>query len=135
MIFEYDGFRIQKTLYNETFEVIYSMLEIDGFLFTGHSKGLIMIWDYVLGERVIKSECLVKDPITSMVYMKNSLLWVSLMNGDMLLLKTNADMMTLDLMNQALVAEPAKKAYGLTKLSDGRVCVSQDKGLTVWQMI
>jgi hypothetical protein len=92
MIFEYDGFKILKTLYNETFEVIYSMMEVDGFLFTGHSKGLIMIWDYNLGERVIKSECVVKDPVTSMVYLKNQLmLWVSLMNGDMLLLKINTD--------------------------------------------
>jgi hypothetical protein len=71
MIFEYEGFKILKTLYNETFEVIYSMMEVDGFLFTGHSKGLIMIWDYNLGERVIKSECVVKDPVTSMVYLKN----------------------------------------------------------------
>lgn len=76
------------------------MLDLEGFLFTGHSKGFIMIWDYVLGERVIKTECSVKDPITSMVYMKNSLLWVSLMNGDMLLLKINAETMALDLMNQ-----------------------------------
>lgn len=47
------------------------MMEVDGLLFTGHSKGLIMVWDYVLGERVIKTECLVKDPVTSMVYLKN----------------------------------------------------------------
>jgi hypothetical protein len=67
MIFEYDGFRIKKTLFNETFEVIYSMSEIEGFLFTGHSKGLIMVWEYNLGERVIKHECVVKDPITSIV--------------------------------------------------------------------
>lgn len=71
MIFEYDGFKIKKTLYNETFEVIYSMIEVEGFLFTGHSKGIIMVWDYNLGERVIKAECAVKDPITSLVYLKN----------------------------------------------------------------
>jgi hypothetical protein len=100
MIFEYDGFKIQKTLYNETFEVIYSMTEVDGFLFTGHSKGLVMIWDYILCERIIKAECSVKDPVTAMVYIKNSLLlWLSLMNGDMLLLRINTDTFTLDLMN------------------------------------
>ena len=100
MIFEYDGFKILKTLYNETFEVIYSMMEIDGFLFTGHSKGLIMIWDYMLAERVIKTECIVKDQVTAMVYLKNQLmLWVSLMNGDMLLLKINVDSFQLDLLN------------------------------------
>ena len=100
MIFEYDGFKIQKTLYNETFEVIYSMMEVDGFLFTGHSKGIIMAWDYVRGERVIKSECAVKDPVTSMVYLKSQLmLWVSLMNGDMLLLKINTESFQLDLLN------------------------------------
>jgi hypothetical protein len=37
------GFKMKKTLYNETFEVIYSMVEVDGFLIRGHSKGLIMI--------------------------------------------------------------------------------------------
>lgn len=124
MMFEYDGFKIQKTLYNETFEVIYSMIEVEGFLITGHSKGLIMIWDYVLGERVIKFECSVKDPITAIVFLKSSLLWVSFMNGDMLLLKINPSTFTLDLQNQTLVAEPAKKIYSLTKLSDGRICVS-----------
>lgn len=64
-----------------------------GFLLiTGHSKGIIMIWDYVLGERVIKGECSVKDPVTDIVYLKNSLmLWVALMNGDMQLLKINTD--------------------------------------------
>ena len=67
MIFEYDGFKIKKTLYNETFEVIYSMTEIEGFLFTGHSKGILMVWDYLLSERVIKHECDIKDPITSIV--------------------------------------------------------------------
>ena len=97
MMFEYDGFKIQKTLYNETFEVIYSMIEVEGFLITGHSKGLIMIWDYVLGERVIKFECSVKDPITAIVFLKSSLLWVSFMNGDMLLLKINPTTFTLDL--------------------------------------
>ena len=92
MIFEYDGFKILKTLYNETFEVIYSMIEVDGFLITGHSKGIIMVWDYALGERVIKSECSVKDPVTAIFYLKNLLLlWVSLMNGDMLLLKINTE--------------------------------------------
>jgi len=124
MMFEYDGFKIQKTLYNETFEVIYSMIEVEGFLITGHSKGLIMIWDYVLGERVIKFECSVKDPITAIVFLKSSLLWVSFMNGDMLLLKINPSTFTLDLQNQTLVAEPAKKIYSLTKLSDGRICVA-----------
>ena len=102
MIFEYDGFRIQKTLYNETFEVIYSMTEVDGFLLTGHSKGLIMMWDYGLGERVLKTECLVKDPVTSLVYLKSQLmLWVSLMNGDMLLLRFNFEQSpySLDLVN------------------------------------
>jgi len=74
MIFEYDGFKIQKTLYNETFEVIYSMIEVDGLLITGHSKGLIMIWDYELGERVVKAECIVKDPVTSIVYLKHILM-------------------------------------------------------------
>lgn len=96
MIFEYDGFKIQKTLYNETFEVIYCMFEIEGFLVTGHSKGLLMFWDYNLGERVIKYECIVKDPITSILYMKNSILWVALMNGDMLLLKVNGSGLCLD---------------------------------------
>ena len=71
MIFEYDGFKIKKTLYNETFEVIYSMIEVDGFLFTGHSKGIVMIWDYNLSERVVKAECSVKDPVTSLVYLRN----------------------------------------------------------------
>jgi hypothetical protein len=137
MIFEYDGFRIQKTLYNETFEVIYSMTEVDGFLFTGHSKGLIMVWDYVLGERVIKTECAVKDPVTALVYLKNQLmLWVSLMNGDMLLLRLNLEVFpfSLELLNQVKIEEPAKKIYSLTRLSDGRMCVSQDKGFTVWQV-
>ena len=100
MIFEYDGFKQRSTLYNETFEVIYSMIEVDGFLFTGHSKGLIMIWDYSLGERVLKAECSVKDPVTAMIYLKNQLmLWVSLMNGDMLLLKINVKLFTLEQMN------------------------------------
>jgi hypothetical protein len=90
MIFEYDGFKIKKTLYNETFEVIFSMIEVDGFLFTGHSKGLIMIWDYLSGERVLKDKCAIEDPITSLVYLKNQLMiWASLMNGDMVLLKIN----------------------------------------------
>jgi hypothetical protein len=99
MLFEYEGFKIQKTLFNETFEVIYSMLEVDGLLITGHSKGLIMIWDYVLNERVIKFECNVKDPITAILSMKHALLWVSFMNGDMLLLKINANNFTLELQN------------------------------------
>jgi hypothetical protein len=99
MLFDYDGFKIQKTLYNETFEVIYSMIEVDGFLITGHSKGFLMIWDYVLNERVIKHECDVKDPITAIVNMKNSVLWVSFMNGDMLLLKINPTAFTLELQN------------------------------------
>ena len=104
MIFEYDGFKIQKTLYNETFEVIYSMMEVDGFLFTGHSKGFIMIWDYVLGERIVKAECIVKDPVTSLVFIKGTLmLWASLMNGDMLLLKINQDNFNLDLINQVKI--------------------------------
>lgn len=76
------------------------MMEVDGLLFTGHSKGLIMVWDYVLGERVIKTECLVKDPVTSMVYLKNQLLlWVSMMNGDMLLLRVNTEVFSLDTIN------------------------------------
>ena len=125
MIFEYDGFKIKKTLYNETFEVIYSMIEVDGFLLTGHSKGIIMIWDYVLGERVIKAECAIKEPITSLVYLKNQLMiWASLMNGDMLLLKINTETFSLDLMNQVKIDEPGKKIYSLTRLSDGRMCVS-----------
>lgn len=132
MIFQYDGFKISNTLYNETFEVIYSMLEVDGFLFTGHSKGIIMIWDYNLSERVIKSECTVKDPVTAIVYMKNMMLWVSLMNGDMFLFRINTEQFVLDLLNHVKVDEPAKKIYSLTKLSDGRVCVSQDKGFTLW---
>jgi len=72
------------------------MVEIEGFLITGHSKGIIMIWDYLLGERVIKYECSVKDPITSIVYMKSSILWISLMNGDMILLKINGIALNLD---------------------------------------
>lgn len=136
MIFEYDGFKILKTLYNETFEVIYSMMEVDGFLFTGHSKGIIMAWEYGLGERVIKSECPVKDPVTSIVYLKNLLMiWVSLMNGDMFLLKINTETFQLDLLNQVKIDEPAKKIYSLTRLSDGRMCVSQDKGFTIWQIV
>jgi WD40 repeat protein len=135
MIFEYDGFKIKKTLYNETFEVIFSMIEVDGFLFTGHSKGLIMIWDYLSGERVLKDKCAIEDPITSLVYLKNQLMiWASLMNGDMVLLKINTETFTLDLMNQVKIDEPAKKIYSLTRLSDGRMCVSQDKGFTVWQI-
>ena len=133
MIFEYDGFKIKKTLYNETFEVIYSMIEVDGFLLTGHSKGLIMIWDSNLSERVVKAECSVKDPVTALVYMRNHMMiWASLMNGDMLLLKINTETFNLDLMNQVKIDEPAKKIYSLTRLSDGRMCVSQDKGFTVW---
>ena len=97
MLFEYDCFKIEKTLYNETFEVIYSMAEVEGFLVTGHSKGIVMVWDYVLGERVIKFECPVKDPVTAFVYMKNALLWVAFMNGDMLLLKITPP--TLELQN------------------------------------
>lgn len=58
------------------------MIEVDNFLITGHSKGYLMIWDYNLNERVIKYECTVKDPITAILYMKNSILWISLMNGD-----------------------------------------------------
>ena len=81
MIFEYDGFKIKKTLYNETFEVIYSMMEIEGFLVTGHSKGIMMVWEYNLEERVIKYESAIKDPITSMVRMKESLVLISMMNG------------------------------------------------------
>ena len=134
MIFEYDGFKIQKTLYNETFEVIYSMIEVDGFLFTGHSKGIIMVWDYVSGERVIKDECAVKDPVTALVYMRNMLIWVTLMNGDMVLLKMNTERFCLEQMNQVKIEEPARKIYSLTKLSDGRLCVSQDKGFTLWQL-
>ena len=92
-----------------------------------------MIWDYVLGERVIKGECSVKDPVTDIVYLKNSLmLWEALMNGDMQLLKINTDQFTLDLINQVTIEEPAKKIYSLTRLGDGRMCVSQDKGFTVW---
>ena len=81
MIFEYDGFKIKKTLYNETFEVIYSMMEIEGFLVTGHSKGIMMVWEYNLEERVIKYESAIKDPITSMVRMKESLVLISMING------------------------------------------------------
>ncbi|CDW85213.1 UNKNOWN [Stylonychia lemnae] len=128
------GFRIQRTLYNETFEVIYFMAEIEGFLITGHSKGILMIWDHTIGERVIKYECNVKDPVTSIVYMKSSIIWISLMNGDMILLRVNGLALTLDQMNQVKIQEPAKKIYSLTKLGDGRVCVSQDKGFTVWQL-
>ena len=134
MLFEYDGFKIQKTLFNETFEVIYSMLEVDTFLITGHSKGLIMMWEYNLSERVIKYECPVKDPITSMVYMKNSTFWVSAMNGDMMLLKINSYQMVLELLNQTAVQQPSKKIYSLTRLSDARICVATDKGFSVWLM-
>jgi hypothetical protein len=76
------------------------MIEVDNFLITGHSKGLIMIWEYWLSERVIKAECSVKDPVTSLVYMKNHLMiWAALMNGDMFLLKINTETFNLDLMN------------------------------------
>lgn len=135
MLFEYDCFKIEKVLYNETFEVIYAMTEVEGFLVTGHSKGLLMIWDYGLGERVLKHECEVKDPITAIVYMKNALLWVSFMNGDMLLLAINPLSFSLDQKNQTAVMAPAKKIYSLSRLSDGRVCVSQDKGFSVWQVV
>lgn len=112
------------------------MLEIDGLLFTGHSKGIIMIWDYALGERVLKTECLIKDPVTAMVYLRGSLmLLVSLMNGDMFLHKINTDTLNLDLLNQVKIEDPAKKIYSLTRLSDGRMCVSQDKGFTIWQIV
>jgi hypothetical protein len=125
MIFDYDGFKIHKTLYNETFEVIYSMAEVDGFLFTGHSNGIIMIWEYMLGERVIKSECSVKDAVTSIVYLKNhQMIWASLLKGDMVLLKINMDSFKLDLVFMVKIDEPAKKIYSLTRLSDGRICVS-----------
>ena len=63
------------------------------------------------------------------------MLWVSLMNGDMFLLRINVETFQLDLMNQVKIDEPAKKIYSLTRLSDGRMCVSQDKGFTVWQVI
>lgn len=55
-MFESLNCKIIKTLFNETSEVIYSISEIEGFLFTGHSKGIIMIWEYNLGERVILFE-------------------------------------------------------------------------------
>lgn len=99
IVFEYDGFKIHKTLNNDTFEVIYSMAEIEGFLFTGHSKGLIMVWDYTLGERVIKHEGLMKEPVTSIVQMKGPLILVSLMNGDLELLKVDGDTCTLEFLN------------------------------------
>ena len=92
-----------------------------------------MIWDYNLSERVVKAECSVKDPVTALVYMRNHMMiWASLMNGDMVLLKINTETFNLDLMNQVKIDEPAKKIYSLTRLSDGRMCVSQDKGFTVW---
>ena len=73
MLFDYEGFRVDKTLYNETFEVIYSMLELEGFLFTGHSKGLLMLWDTALGERLVKKEMEIKEPITAMqLYLKSA---------------------------------------------------------------
>lgn len=72
------------------------MAEIEGFLFTCHSKGLIMVWDYNLGERVIKYECSIKDPITCIINMKNSIFWIGLMNGDMLLLKLNGSQLGFD---------------------------------------
>ena len=62
------------------------------------------------------------------------MIWASLMNGDMLLLKINAETLNLDLMNQVKIDEPGKKIYSLTRLSDGRMCVSQDKGFTIWQI-
>ena len=108
------------------------MLEVDTFLITGHSKGLIMMWEYNLSERVIKYECPVKDPVTSMVYMKNSLFWVSAMNGDIMLLKINSNAVVLELINQAAVQQPSKKIYSLIRLSDARVCVATDKGFSVW---
>lgn len=83
MIFEYDGFKIKRILFNETFEVIYSMTEIEGLLFTGHSKGMLMVWEYDLGERVIKFESAIKDPITSIVQIKGTLILVGMMNGDL----------------------------------------------------
>ena len=91
MIFEYDGFKIKKTLYNETFEVIYSMLELEGFLVTGHSKGILMLWEYNLEERIIKYESSIKDPITSIVQMKGSVILVSMMNGGLQLLRVKGD--------------------------------------------
>jgi hypothetical protein len=62
------------------------------------------------------------------------MIWASLMNGDMLLLKINSETFNLDLMNQVKIDEPGKKIYSLTRLSDGRMCVSQDKGFTIWQI-
>ena len=56
------------------------------------------------------------------------------MNGDMLLLKINSETFNLDQMNQVKIDEPGKKIYSLTRLSDGRMCVSQDKGFTIWQV-
>ena len=98
MIFEYEGFKIKKTLFNETFEVIYCMAEIEGFLFTGHSKGMIMVWEYNLEERVIKHESAVKDPITAITQVKNSIILASFMNGDLQLLRVNGEQFTLDLL-------------------------------------
>lgn len=58
------------------------------------------------------------------------------MNGDMVLLKLRMEpAMTLEEINQVRVEEPAKKIYSLTKLQDGRVCVSMDKGFSVWTMV
>lgn len=107
MIFDYEGFKVEKTLYNETFEVIYSMLEVEGFLFTGHSKGLIMLWDTQLGERLLKKECDIKEPVTAMLlFLKQGvvMVWAGLMNGDMLLLKASLEgPMTLEEINHVRV--------------------------------
>lgn len=41
----------------------------------------------------------------------------------------------MDLLNQAIVPQPSRKIYSLTRLGDGRVCAATDKGFSVWQMI
>ena len=58
------------------------------------------------------------------------------MNGDMILVKVNNDSpITMEEINHVRVEEPAKKIYALTKLMDGRVCASMDKGFSLWTMV
>lgn len=45
------------------------------------------------------------------------------MNGDILLLKLNGKQLTFDLVFQCSIKDLAKKIYGLSKLSDGRICI------------
>lgn len=54
--------------------------------------------------------------------MKGSYILTSMMNGDIQLLRVNGDTFNLDLIHHCQITGSAKKIYGLTKLSDGRVC-------------